>query len=155
MRTPSTGAGMAVVLALVAVGLVVLALRPGTSVVVIDDSPPVEPPADGTAVVATLRAPGGLALFGAQIIDPTHTVEVRFLTGPGCSALLTSDDPWPTPHPECAGTVDLVGVVGSIGIAETDRSLVGVTMTVPGACYDQLRRGMAWPPDIPECSSAA
>ncbi len=139
------------VLALLIVGAVVLALQPGTTEVTVDDSPPVEPPPDGTAVIATLRAPGGLALFGMQIVDPTHTIEVEFLTGPGCSTLLTPGDPWPTSHPECASEVDVAGDVGSLGITDTGRSLVGVTFTLSGACYDLLERGMAWPPNLPEC----
>jgi hypothetical protein len=143
--------GSIAVLALLVAGAVVLALRPGTTQVSVDDSPPVEPPADGTAVVATLRAPGGLALFGMQIIDPTHTIEVVFLAGPGCSALLTSGDPWPTPHPECASKVDVTGEVGSLGVTDTGRSLVGVTFTLSGGCYGLLERGVGWPPDFPEC----
>lgn len=144
--------GGVVALALLVVGALVLALRPGTTEVVVDDSPPVEPPADGIAVIASLRAPGGLALFGWQIIDPTHTVEVVFLAGPGCSALLTPGDPWPTPHPECAGQVDVTGEVGSLGLTDTGGSLVGVTFTLSGGCYEFLERGMAWPPDLPECT---
>ena len=145
--------GGTVVLALLLVGAVAFALRPGTETIVVDDSPPVEPAADGTAVIHGLRAPGGLALFGVQIVDPTHTVEVQFLTGPGCSALLASGDPWPTTHPECASRVDVVGVIGGLGITNTGQSLVGVTLTVPGACYDRMERGMVWPPGIPECVS--
>lgn len=148
------GTTTTVVLALLIVGVAVLALRPGASVIVVDDSPPVEPPADGSGVVASLRAHGGLKLFGVRIVDPTHTVEVRFLTEPGCSALLTSGDPWPTSHAECASNVDLVGVVGGLGVTETGQSLIGVTVTVPGACYDRLERGMTWPPDTPSCASA-
>lgn len=139
-------------LALLGVGALVLALRPGTTEVGIDDSPPVPPPADGTAVISSLRAPGGLALFGWQIIDPTHTMEVVFLADPGCSALLTPGVLWPTPHPECASPVDVIGEVGSLGLTDTGRSLVGVIFTVPGGCYDLLERGMAWPPDLPECA---
>lgn len=146
--------GMAV-LALLVVGAAVLALRPGTTEVTVDDSPPVEPPADGTAVIAALRAPGGLALLGIQIIDPTHTIEVAFLTGPGCSALLTPGDAWPTPHPECGSDVDVAGTVGSLGVTAAGKSLVGVTFTLSGSCYDLLERGMAWPPHLPECRDGA
>lgn len=151
MTTNRMQAGGIVVLVLLVVGAVVLALRPGTTEVVVDNSPPVEPPADGTAVIAALRAPGGLSLFGMQIIDPTHTIEVVFLTGPGCSALLASGDQWPTPHPECASDVDVAGEVGSLGVTATGKSLVGVTFTLSGRCYDVLERGMTWPPDLPEC----
>ena len=147
---PMQGGGFAV-LALLVVGAVVLALRPGTTEVTVDDSPPVQPPADGTAVIATMRAPGGLALFGMQIIDPTHTIEVAFLTGPECSALLTPGDSWPTSHQECASQVDVAGEVGSLGVTNTGRSLVGVTLTLSGDCFDLLERGMAWPPGLPEC----
>lgn len=145
-------AGGLAVLAVLVAGAVVLALRPGTTEVTVDHSPPVRPPADGTAVVATMHAPGGLALFGWQIIDPTHEIEVAFLTGPGCAALLTPGEPWPTPRQECASRVDVDGVVGSLGVFDTGESLVGVTFTVSGACYDVVARGMAWPPDLPECT---
>jgi hypothetical protein len=151
MTTKPMHAGGIVVLVLLVVGAVVLALHPGTTEVAVDDSPPVEPPADGTAVIASLRAPGGFSLFGMQIIDPTHTIEVVFLTGPGCSAVLASGDPWPTPHPECASKVDVAGEVGSLGVTATGESLVGVTFTLSGGCYRLLEHGMAWPPDLPEC----
>jgi hypothetical protein len=151
-QKPKSVAGTTAI-ALLLIGAVALALRPGTETIVVDDSPPVEPPADGTAVIHSLRAPGGLAPFGVQIVDPTHTVEVQFLTGPGCATLLTSGDPWPTTHPECASRVDVVGVIGGLGITNTSQTLVGVTLTVPRACYDRIERGMAWPPGIPECTN--
>jgi hypothetical protein len=146
------GAG-AVVLSLVVAGAVVLALRSGSETVGFDTpaAPPL--PADGSAVIHDLRAPGGLALFGLQIVDPTHTVEVQFLTGPGCSTLVSSDDPWPAPYPECAGGPDITGVVSSLGVTDTGQSLVGVTFPVSGECHEQLRTGMTWPPGIPECGS--
>lgn len=150
-RRPTRVGGVAV-LALLALGALLLALRPATTVVTVDDAPQVQPPADGTAVVAVLRAPGGLAPFGIRIIDPTHTIEVRFLTGPGCAALLTPGDPWPTPHPECAAQAEVAGTVGSLGITDTGGSLVGVTFTLPGGCYERLEPGMPWPPGVPECA---
>jgi hypothetical protein len=133
------------------VGVVALGLRPSTETVVYDDTPPIVLPDDGTAVVHALRAPGGLSLFGVQIIDPTHRVEVQFLTGPGCAALITSGDPWPTSHPECASPSEVVGEIGSTGLTSTGRSLVGVIFVVSGGCFDVLERGMPWPPGDPEC----
>jgi len=140
-----------ILVALLAVGVGIMALRPGSVEVSVDDVPPVTPPADGTAVVADSRGPGGLNLFGIQIIDPTHTVDVVFLTGPGCSALLLSGDPWPAPYPSCASDVDVSGSVGGLGVTEDGRSLVGVTVTVSRACFERVERGMVWPPDLAEC----
>ena len=146
------GVGGIVVLGLLAIGVAVVALRPGSTTIVVDDTPPVDPPADGTAVVAALRAPGGLALFGWQIVDPTHTVEVRFLAGPGCSSLLTSGDLWPAPHPECADRAgDVAGEVAGLGITVDGDSIVGVEFSVPGGCFDRLELNMPWPPGLPDC----
>ena len=102
-------------------------------------------------VVHALRAPGGLSLFGLQIVDPTHRVEVQFLTGPDCAAVLDPGEPWPTSYPECSSAVDVEGEVGSLGNTGTGRSLVGVIFVVSGGCYDLLERGMPWPPADPEC----
>lgn len=151
-RRPAVTGGGGVFLALLLVGLVALALRPGGETVVMDDSDPVVPPDDGTPVVHTLRAPGGFSLFGLQVVDPTHTVEVVFVAGPGCAALLESGEPWPTPHPECAHSANIQGLVGGTGISSSGMSMVGVSFSVPGDCFDLLTRGVVWPPSFPECA---
>lgn len=149
-----SSAAVVVLVALAAMGAVAVGLRSGSAVVVVDDTRPVEIPADGSGVVADLRAPGGLALFGVQLVDPTHEIEVRFLAGPGCSELLDTGDHWPVPYPECAGDAGITGVVGTLGVTATGRSVVGVKVTVPGECFDLLERGAAWPSDAPGCASA-
>ncbi|HSG79545.1 MAG TPA: hypothetical protein VLD62_08200 [Acidimicrobiia bacterium] len=150
-RKPPIGTGGTVVLVLLLGGVIALALRPSTESVVYDDTPPIVIPEDGTPVVHALRAPGGLSLFGLQIVDPTHRVEVQFLTGPDCAAVLDPGEPWPTSYPECSSAVDVEGEVGSLGNTGTGRSLVGVIFVVSGGCYDLLERGMPWPPADPEC----
>jgi len=142
--------GGAVALVMAAIGIVILGLRPSATIVV-DDQPPVDPPADGSAVIATLRAPGGLAPLGIRLIDPTHSVEVVFLTGPGCSERLTSGQAWPTDLPECATDVVVAGAVGALGTTVSGQSLVGVTFSVTRPCYEQLDIGMSWPTGRADC----
>ena len=146
---------MAVAAGLVVAGLALVLLRPGSTEITVDDGPPVVPPEDGSAVVGGLRASGGLSLFGLRIVDPTHTVEVRFTAGPECAALLSSGDPWPAPHPECTVPVPVTGEVASLGITSTGRSQVGVQFPVTRPCYESLSLGTPWPPDSPECATAA
>jgi hypothetical protein len=99
--TPRTRFGPAgiVTLVLLAAGLGFVALRPGTSTIVYDDSPQVTAPKSGVPVVAFLLKDGGSSLFGLRLVDSTHHVEVHFLADPGCAPLLESDEAWPTPHP--------------------------------------------------------
>jgi hypothetical protein len=80
-------------------------------------------------------------------------VEVKFLTGPGCSQLIASGDPWPAPYPECASAVPVAGEVGGTGVTVSGDSIVGVRFEVSRACFDRLERGMPWPPDVAECRS--
>jgi hypothetical protein len=141
-----------IAIGLAVVGLVVLALRPGSAVTVVDDTPVPDPPDDGTAIVTQLRAPGGFAPFGLQIIDPTHRVTVQFLSGPDCASLVESGDPWPTPHAECTGPDGITGAVAGLGITQTGASLVGVSITVGRDCYEQVEVGTAWPPGVEECA---
>jgi hypothetical protein len=151
MKKPSQ-IGLAVAAVLVAAGLAFTLLRPGTTEVTIDDGPPVTASDEGSPVVAGLRAAGGFSLFGLRIVDPTHTVEVRFTAGPDCAALLSSGDPWPVPDPECAVPVPVAGEVASLGVTSTGRSLVGVRFPVSRACYESLALGTPWPPESPDCS---
>jgi len=151
-RSPlGIGAGVAVVL--VAAGLIVTLLRPGTTEITVDDGPPVTAPGDGSAVVAGLRAAGGFSLFGLRIVDPTHTVEVRFTAGPGCAALLSSGDPWPVPDPECTVAVPVAGEVAGLGVDATGRSLIGVAFPVSRECFEGLELGAPWPPAAPGCDA--
>jgi hypothetical protein len=144
-------AGAAVALAIIAAGIVAAALLPGSETVSVDDTASVEVPDDGTAVVTALRAPGGLAVFGVQLIDPTHRVEVRFRSDPGCAEMLSSGGEWPPAGSGCPGPPDLEGEIGSLGIGTDGRSLIGVTVVVDGSCYDSLETGVPWPPG-PECT---
>ncbi len=148
-RNARVGGSVALVMAVI--GVVILVLRGGTTTVVVDDHPPVDPPADGSAVIGILRASGGLAPLGIRLIDPTHTVEVQFLTGPGCSERLTPGQAWPTDVPECATGVSLTGTVGGLGTTISGQSLVGVTFSVSRGCYGRLEVGMPWPTTYPEC----
>ena len=149
-RSPLGTAGV-VALVVLAAGLAFYGLRPGEAEVVVDQGPPVVPPQSGAAVVAYLRETGGFSLFGIRFADSTHHVEVQFLTEGDCSALISGDDPWPTPYPQCTGPVEMVGTVGGLGLDISGRSLVGVEMEVPRACYERLEPGMGWPPDLPQC----
>jgi hypothetical protein len=147
------GIGGIVALTVLTAGLVFVVLRPGSTEVVVDDATPIAPPEDGSAVIGSLRESGGFSLFGLRITDSTHYVEVQFITEPGCSLLVDPGDPWPTPYPQCSSPVGIVGKVGGLGTTMSGDSLVGVQIKVPGYCYDLLERGMAWPPDHPECRS--
>jgi len=150
---PPMGVGGIVALTLLAVVLVFLALRPGSTEVVVDDSEPIDPPEAGAALVAFLRQSGGFSPFGFRITDSTHYVEVLFISGPDCSTMVDSGDPWPSPYSQCSSPVRIVGEVGSLGRTVTGDSLIGVQIKVPGDCYDLLEPGMAWPSDHPECHS--
>jgi hypothetical protein len=149
-RSPVGVSGI-VVLVLALVGLAFLGLRPGRTEVRSDQGPVITPPDSGAAVVAFLRESGGFSLLGLRFTDSTHYVEVKFITGPGCSGLVSSGDPWPTSFPECSSPVALVGEVGGTGVTMSGDSLVGVQFEVPRACFELLAPGMAWPPDLPEC----
>jgi len=150
---PPVGVLGIVGLILLAAAVAFVALRPGSTVVVVDDAPPIAFPEAGIAVVASLRQSGGFSPFGLRITESTHYVEVHFITEPGCSVVVDSGDPWPTPYPECSSPVEMVGEVGGLGRTMSGDSLVGVQIKVPGACYDLLERGMTWPSDHPECHS--
>lgn len=134
----------------VAAALGVLLLRPGSTETQLIDQPSVVP-GSGEAVVAELRAPGGLALFGLQLIDPTHRVEVRFTSGPGCSTLLAGGDPWPSPYPACSGPAGLKGLVAGLGRTQSGESILGVEFVVSGDCFRALSLGDPWPGDPPAC----
>ena len=107
--------------------------------------------AEYLSIVTGLRAPGGLAPFGFQIIDPTHRVTVQFVSGPGCADLLESGDPWPTPHPECTGGDGVAGEVAGLGITPDGTSRIGVSIVVDRPCYEQVEVGTAWPTDFEAC----
>ncbi len=149
---PPAGVGAVVAFILLA-AMVFVALRPGSTEVVVDDATPIAPPEAGAAVVASLRQSGGFSPFGLRITDSTHYVEVQFVTEPGCLALVDSGDPWPMPYPECSSPVEMVGEVGGLGRTLSGDSLVGVQIKVPGDCYNLLERGMTWPSGHPECHS--
>jgi hypothetical protein len=153
MKTRSNfGAGGVAALVVVIVGAIIFGLHGGKVEVVPDTRPVIQPPQSGAAVVAFLRTSGGHSLFGLRIVDSTHLAEVQFLTGPGCSALLYSGDPWPTDHAPCASPVKVAGHVSGLGNTASGDSLVGVEFTVTRACFELLKPGMSWPPTIAECT---
>ncbi len=133
-------------------GLLWSGLAAGTAEVVNDDRPEVIPTERGVALVAGLRESGGWSLFGVDITKSKSSVEVRFLTEPGCSGLLRSGDPWPTSFPQCSTPITVVGTVGGLGVTPSGDSMVGVEFEVPRACFDRLERGMAWPNPDRACS---
>lgn len=139
------------ILALVALGFLVLG--EGSAEVSSSDEPEVQAPTDGGAVVARLRSEGGFAPFGLRIVDSTHYVEVRFLTDPGCSALVGSGDPWPTTRVECRGPEGLEGTVAGLGVDRTGASIVGVEFEVSRDCFASLDPGTPWPSGSPECGT--
>ena len=146
------GTGGVVVIALVLVGLAFLALRATRTEVQVTDTPQIEHPADGSAVVARLTASGGMAPFGWQVVDPTHRVELQFLTGAGCAERLESGDPWPTSIPECSSDVEVIGKVAAVGRTGTGQSLVGVEFEVSRPCFEALQLQVTWPPIPAECA---
>ena len=153
MKARSTfGAGGALVLVVVIVGVVFLGLHGGTVEVRTDDGPVTPPPRRGAAVVAFLRESGGFSPLGIRITDSTHYAEVQFLTEPGCSSVLRSGDPWPTTDAQCSSPVTIAGKVRSLGITASGDSLVGVEFEVPKACFELLKTGMGWPSSIPQCT---
>lgn len=144
--------GLVMVAVVAIIGLLVLAMRPTASTSVDAPTPDVVPPPDGTAVVASRSAPGGLAPFGIRLIDPTHTVAVVFVSGPDCAALLDRDDRWPSDLAPCTGGPGVEGVLGGTGILPTGESLVRVVVTVDRECFAAVEIGMPWPTDLPECA---
>ncbi len=140
-----------VVLVAGVLGALFVGLHSGRVEVVSDPRPEVLPTDNRTAVVAVLRESGGWSLFGARITDSTRHVEVRFLTGPGCSGLLQPGDPWPTTFPECSSPVEVAGKVGTLGVTPSGDSLIGVEFEVSRACFKLLDQGMTWPITDPEC----
>lgn len=151
-RGRSVDGGLAAVGVVVVVGLLLVALRPTSSVSVDAPTPTVTPRDDGTALIASRNAPGGLAPFGIRLIDPTHTVAVVFVSSPDCAGLLTSDDLWPSPHSACSGGLGVEGAVGGTGILPTGDSIVRVVVTVDRECYEAVEIGQPWPTDLPECA---
>jgi hypothetical protein len=142
--------GLALVLLLG--GVAFYGLRSARTEVASSEDPVVTPPETGAAVVAFLRESGGFSLLGIRFADSTHFVEVQFITEPGCSRLVTSGDPWPTPYPQCVSPVGMAGEVRGLGITVSGNSLVGVEFEVPRACFELLAPGMAWPTSLRECS---
>jgi hypothetical protein len=146
--------GVVVLVVLVAsvVGALWFGLHQGTVQVTNDPRPEVLPPNRGTAVIAVLRESGGRSLFGIRITASTRYVEVRFLTEPGCSALIQPGDPWPTSFAQCSSPVKIAGKVAGLGVTPSGDSLIGVEFAVPRACFELLGRGMAWPTTDPNCA---
>ena len=150
-RGPAAWTGGVVVVLLI-VGVLIVALQPGNETVVVDTSTPVTPPDDGSPVVHTLGASGGLAQFRRTDHRPHPQ---RRGAVPGRARMCRSrhnGDVWPTSHAECAHPSELVGEVAGLGITSSGQSLVGVSFAVPRGCYERPERGMAWPPAAPECA---
>jgi hypothetical protein len=146
------GAGGILALVGVIVGMVFFGLYWSRVEVVQDKRPVIPPPESGAAVVAFVRESGGFSPLGVRIADSTHYAEVQFLTGPGCTALLHSGDPWPTGYTQCSSPVKIVGQVSGLGVTASGESLVGVELTVARACFELLKPGMDWPPTLPQCT---
>ena len=149
--TRRSGPGLVIGIGLLMAALLLLLLRPGSIETQVLDEPTGMPDPSGQPMIAVLRAPGGFSLFGLQIVDATHYVEVRFTTAAGCSAQLEPGDPWPSDHEPCSGPSSIAGTVGGLGVSADGSSIVGVEFTVSGACHDRLELGMPWPVDHPDC----
>lgn len=130
-----------------------IGLRGTRTEIFVSDDPEVTVAQDGTAVVDVLRESGGFSLLGLHFTDSTHSVEVKFITAPGCSGRVETGDPWPAPLDECAGPTGLAGAIGGTGVTITGDSVIGVVFEVPRGCFKRLSRGMPWPTEFPECSA--
>lgn len=138
----------------VIVGLV-LAMRPGTSEttvlppVTLGDPIDVEPSA---AIVVSKFQSEGTSILWMNFGRTTHRLSVQFYAPPGCSDLVTFDDPWPAPFDECTTDLPIVGSISGLGIAPTQESIVAVEVEVTEECFDRVPRGASWPPDATECT---
>jgi hypothetical protein len=140
--------------ALVVGVLVVVALAPNSTTsevlppITLEDPESVEPNA---AVVMEKHESGGSSIFGFTIRRTSHFVRVQFFDEPGCHAVVSSSEAWPTSHEECRSTVPVRGEVSGIGITATGQSIIGVDIEVSGTCYDTVTPGDSWPTSAPEC----
>jgi len=146
----------ATILGAIVVGvLIVVALAPGSTTIGV--GPPielddVESLGLNAAVVSAKRESGGSSIFGFTIGRTSHLVAVQFFEDPGCHAVVSSGEPWPTPHEECRNTVPVSGEISGIGITATGQSIIGVELEVSGTCYDTVTPGDSWPTSAPECA---
>jgi hypothetical protein len=137
--------------------LVVVALAPGSTTTVV--LPPIEfdvteSGGPNAAVVISKNESGGSSILGFRIGRTSYLVHVQFFDEPGCHAVVSSGERWPTSHEECRSTVPVRGQVSGIGIAPTGRSMIGVEVEVSDTCYETVTPGDAWPTSAPECVPA-
>jgi hypothetical protein len=143
--------------ALVVGVLVVVALAPNSTttevgpLIELDD---VESLGLNAAVVITKHESGGSSIFGFTIRRTSHLLRVQFFDEPGCHAVVSSGEAWPTSHQECRSTVPVRGEISGIGITATGQSIIGVELEVSGTCHDTVTPGDPWPTSAPECASS-
>lgn len=144
---------LVVVVVLAGLALVFFGLRTER---VVTEAPPeyaYDPATQGDLgpIVVSTKATGGFSFFGLQLSEQDHTVSVRFLAPSGCSALLATDDRWPSSASECATPYDVTGVIDGLGTTADGRSLIGVAIDVSPECADAVELGTVWPPDVEAC----
>jgi hypothetical protein len=149
--------GVAGVVVVLVVGvLVVVALGPGSTTIVVH--PPiefddVESAGPSAAIVISKHETGGSWIPGFTI-GRTSLVRVQFFDEPGCLEAVSSSQDWPTPHEECTSTVLVRGQATRVGRAATGRSIISVDVEVSNSCYDTVMPGDSWPTSAPECESS-
>jgi hypothetical protein len=145
-----------VLVALIAVAVVVVALRPGTTETQVLPPLDIPDPADaepGSGLVISRIRTGGTSIFGIEFGSFDHQLEVQLYAPPGCIETIRFGDHWPPGTPECATETVIEGEFVSGGTASTGESIIGVLVDVSADCYDATARGAAWPLTAPECTA--
>ena len=116
------------------------------------DSPEFSTPAPGDVVVTGRNASGGFSIFGLDLTDPTHTVDVTFTVPEECVADIGHESRWPSDDPLCAGPIDVAGPVSGSGRTADGLGLVSVRITVTRECHEAIAIGAPWPAQVPACA---
>lgn len=144
-----------ILLGIIAVGILIVALRPGRSETTV--LPPLDLPdpsqvaSDEGLVIARFET-GGTEIFGLHFGTVHHRLEVQFYAPEGCYDAIASGDTWPPGIAECTTDVVITGEIAGGGRTATGESIVGVLVDVSAQCYDATPRGALWPLAAPECA---
>jgi len=148
---------LATLAAAAALVLVVLALRPGTTEVVMQPTVEVPPPGtvgpDGepVAMVISTHRSQETSFFGFIRGDSHYFVAVQFYAPPSCAGTIASGSTWPTGSSACVTDVGIEGTVSGTGTTPTGEAIVVVDVEVSEGCYSVVRGGDWWPLTTDEC----
>ena len=144
-----------ILVVLIAVALLILALRPGRTETEVlpplDLPPPAETDPDEGFVISRFRT-GGTSIFGIEFGSWENRLEVQFYAPEGCIDIARAEGMWPTSASECATPIDIAGEVGGGGVTATGESIITVIVNVSRDCYEATPRGATWPLTSPDCT---